>query len=153
MHHESTFHFLGCSSNMLPGEWVAVGVLTGMTNSLLSSMAASAYQPAPRPEHRFHFTRAPTPRLPLDVYTDPFIEDSLGLLYVCVCVCEHNSLGPQHSLSAWSLDAWQCRVCSSRPGERCVPGDERWKSGQGQVLIQASATLMRPKTLRAVGWI
>ena len=70
---------------------------------------SSAYQPAPCCQ-RFHFTRPPTPPLPLDIYTNPFVEDSLGLLSlsVCVCVCVWTSVTPpprglQHSLSASSL--------------------------------------------------
>ena len=68
---------------------MAAGVLTGMTSSLLCSMLVVLIS-----QHHALSTAStsqgpPTPQLPLDVYTDPFTEDSLGLpsAFVCICVC------------------------------------------------------------------
>lgn len=117
--------------------------LTGMTNSLLPCMLAVLISQHHALTTASHFTGPPTPWLPLDVYTDPFIEDSLGLLSLCMCVClcAHNSPGPQHSLSALSPVEQQCRVCSSRPQSN-TECQGRGKHDQGQVVIQAPATLM-----------
>lgn len=83
---------------------------------------SSAYQKAPCPERCFHFTGPPTPQLPLDVYTDPFIEDSLGLLplfvcmYLCVCVCVHIApLGHNTACLHWAL--WSDNVGSVAPDQ------------------------------------
>lgn len=75
------------------------------------------------PLHRGHqhlnchwmFTLIPSQRTPLGCRPR---------LCVFVCVCVHDSLGPQHSLSALSPVEWQRRVCSPQTTViHCVPGD------------------------------
>lgn len=118
-------------------------------DQLTSLLYVGAYQPAPCPEHRFHFTGLPTPRLPLDVYTDPFIEDSLGRLslfvcFVCMWVCACARI-------PWATTQLVCielrglttpSLFLQTTVKHSVPEDEWWKSGQGQVIIQAWTTLM-----------
>lgn len=99
---------------------------------------SGAYHQAPCPEHCFYFTGPPTPQLPLDVYTDPFIEDSLGLLSLFVCLC----------VSAWLPWATTQCVCIQLCGvtmlglflrttvKPCVPKDKWWKNEQGQQVIR-----------------
>lgn len=99
------------SNNMVAEEWAGCWCFNRYDQLTSLLHVSGAYHQAPCPERCFCFTGPPTPQLPLDVYTDPFIEDSLGLrspfVFVCVCVCTtplgHNTVCVHSAL--WSLNA------------------------------------------------
>lgn len=143
----STFHFpcrrlslssVWCSSAMAPGEMVAAGVFNRDDQLTSPLYVSGAYQPAPCPDHRFHFTGPPTPWLPLDVYTDPFIEDSLGLLCVCVCVCVHMTpLGHSTACLHWAS--------SSNNAEFVPPDHSQTQSTRGGESVTKGKWSLRPQ--------